>query len=226
MAKRFTDTGKWDDPFFLDMPANFKLVYLHILDKCDAVGVWKVNKRLAVFCVGDVDWDLFVSYMGKRIHIMNGEKWWLTKFCDFQYGELSEDSKSKPVISHINLLKKHRLWKGYTKGIDTLKEKEQETVRDKETVKEDKKKKEVKHQNGEYKNVLLTDAQLEKLKVDYPATWQDMIKNLDEYIQMKGAKYKDHNLTMRKWANKNGSKVSKEKETQYTRDIDIQSLML
>ena len=36
-----------------------------------------------------------------------------------------------------------------------------------------------------------------------------MIKNLDEYIQMTGKVYKDHNLTMRKWSKNNKQQYNK-----------------
>ena len=95
-----------------------------------------------------------------------------------------------------------------------------------ENIKEDIK--DVHHKNGEYKKVLLTTEQLEKLKLDF-SNWNEMIKNLDEYIETTGKKYKNHNLVMRKWAkNPNGSKptvAQKEKETQYTKEIDISSMM-
>ena len=146
MAKRFTDTEKWDDPWFSDMPVIYKLIYIYILDRCDNVGVWKVNKRLVKFHVSsDIDWDVFMSYMGCRIKVLSDEKWWLTKFCTYQYGLLKEDSKSKPVISHINTLKNHRLWIDYTKGIHTLKEK----VKEKEQVKEKEKDKEKENSNND-----------------------------------------------------------------------------
>ena len=46
----------------------------------------------------------------------------------------------------------------------------------------------------------LTDGQYQKLIADYGEYYiQQYITKLDEYIQMKGAKYKDHNLTIRKW---------------------------
>ena len=48
--------------------------------------------------------------------------------------------------------------------------------------------------------MLLTDDELSKLEADYgkDAT-ADAIRYLDEYIEMKGAKYKSHYLAMRKW---------------------------
>jgi len=120
MAKRFTDSNKWNDPFYLDMPMNFKLAYSYILDLCDAVGVWVVNTRMAEFCIGEkIDWDAFKSYMGDRLFIINNQKWWMVKFCSFQYGVLNSDSGSRPIKSHIKLLKKHNLWDMYLANINT-----------------------------------------------------------------------------------------------------------
>jgi len=65
--------------------------------------------------------------------------------------------------------------------------------------KELKKKHPLKHKYGEYKNVLLSDEQLEKLKGLYP-DWELKIKNLDEGIERKGYVYKNHFLVITKWA--------------------------
>ena len=59
---------------------------------------------------------------------------------------------------------------------------------------------ESKHAHGEYAHVLLKDSELEKLKADYgEELTQQAITYLDEYIEMKGAKYKSHYLAIRKW---------------------------
>lgn len=55
-----------------------------------------------------------------------------------------------------------------------------------------------KHKYGEYNNVLLTDEELQKLKDNYN-NWEDLIKYLDEYIEMKGYKAKSHYLCIKKW---------------------------
>lgn len=53
---------------------------------------------------------------------------------------------------------------------------------------------------GEYKHVLLSEDELDKLNRDYGETQTNLgIKYLDEYIEMKGAKYKSHYLVMKKW---------------------------
>jgi hypothetical protein len=64
----------------------------------------------------------------------------------------------------------------------------------------------IKHKHGEYQHVLLTTSELDKLKADFPLDWQDRITRLDEYIEMKGAKYKNHNLTIRNWAKRDREK--------------------
>jgi len=55
-----------------------------------------------------------------------------------------------------------------------------------------------KHKYGEYKNVLLKDEELQKLKEQYP-NYMELIKYLDEYIEMKGYKAKSHYLCIKKW---------------------------
>lgn len=57
-----------------------------------------------------------------------------------------------------------------------------------------------KHIYGEYKHIRLTDDERDRLFNDYgESETLEAIKYLDEYIQMKGKTYKDHNLVLRKW---------------------------
>ena len=58
---------------------------------------------------------------------------------------------------------------------------------------------------GEYGNVSLTDEQYSQLVKDYgEPVMNDYIRRMDEYIQMKGKKYKDFNLALRNWIKKDG----------------------
>ena len=70
-----------------------------------------------------------------------------------------------------------------------------------------------KHKYGEYQNVLLKDEELQKLKNEYE-NWEELIKYLDEYIEMKGYKAKNHYLCIKKWVvdavNKNKPKQQKQ----------------
>ena len=58
------------------------------------------------------------------------------------------------------------------------------------------------HKYGFYKNVLLSDDDMEKLKTEFPHDWEKRIERLSEYIASKGAKYKNHLATIRAWSRK------------------------
>ena len=63
-------------------------------------------------------------------------------------------------------------------------------------------KKPTRHKYGIYKNVLLTDEDMEKLKTEFPDDWQNRIERLSEYIASSGKTYKNHLATIRVWAKK------------------------
>lgn len=68
----------------------------------------------------------------------------------------------------------------------------------------------VKHKHGEYANVLLTDEELDKLKVEYPTDWEERIERLSSYVESTGKRYKSHYATIRNWARKDGTKGGKQ----------------
>lgn len=39
--KRFTESQKWDDPWFRALPGAHKLVFLYLLDRCNNAGFWE-----------------------------------------------------------------------------------------------------------------------------------------------------------------------------------------
>ena len=71
-------------------------------------------------------------------------------------------------------------------------------------MKQKKKEKEsVKHKYGEFKHVLLTDNEYKKLEEQYGSSSLDtIITYLDEYLEMKGTKYKSHYMVIKKWGAK------------------------
>lgn len=59
-----------------------------------------------------------------------------------------------------------------------------------------------KHRYGEYKNVLLSDVDMEKLKAEFPTDYEQRIERLSEYMASTGKAYKNHLATIRTWARK------------------------
>ena len=102
MAKRFTDTEKYRDPWFMDLSPTLKLLWLYICDNCDSLGVFKINVRLMEFETGayvDVE-DL--KQFGTRLVWISEEKVWLPKFIPFQYGNLSpRNAAHRSIMNQI-----------------------------------------------------------------------------------------------------------------------------
>lgn len=66
--------------------------------------------------------------------------------------------------------------------------------------------KKVRHKYGEYKNVLLSDEDMQKLKTEFPNDYEERIERLSSYIASTGKKYKNHLATIRNWARKDRAK--------------------
>jgi len=109
MAKRFTETLKWDDKWFRSLRPEYKLAWMYMLDKCDAAGVLEIDEDLANFQIGvAVDWGDFCKACDTRlISLAGGKKWCVAKFVEYQYGKISESCRAhNPVFA---LLRKHGL---------------------------------------------------------------------------------------------------------------------
>ena len=70
-------------------------------------------------------------------------------------------------------------------------------------------KKEPRHKYGEYSNVLLSDADLAKLKAEFPTDWEVRIERLSAYMASTGKTYKNHLATIRNWARRDSESQSK-----------------
>lgn len=86
---------------------------------------------------------------------------------------------------------------------------------------------EMRHKYGEYKNVLLSDSDIEKLKKEFPTDWEERIENLSGYMESHGKTYKNHLATIRCWARqdkeKNASKRASSNESSWEKtEEDIQ----
>ena len=174
MKKRFTDTDKWDDPWFAELPAKFKCFWIFILDKCDNAGVWKVNWKSAENHIGgEFNEKNTLPHFEDRILILDKLRWFIKKFIKFQYGKLSD--KCKPHIQVLELLEEHNITlsdipKGYTKGIHTLQEKEEDKDKDKDQEKEEEKKR----KNSLIKNVVAYFCKKHKEKKGFSGNYNAM----------------------------------------------------
>lgn len=92
-----------------------------------------------------------------------------------------------------------------------------------EPKKAQKPQKPVKHKYGEYKNVLLSDDELEKLRAEYPDC-EDRIERLSSYIASTGKSYKSHYATIRNWARKDKEQQGQPVKTVHQRQTKSEEL--
>ena len=81
-----------------------------------------------------------------------------------------------------------------------------------EMNKERENKRPVRHKYGQYRNVLLSDEEMEKLMKEYPNDYQKRIERLSEYMASTGRIYKNHLATIRSWAKRDEEKSRQAKQ--------------
>ncbi len=152
MAKRFTDTTKWDDEWFCDLSSEHKLAWLYILDKADHAGIFKPNMKLMNFMLDSSNTkESLLSALndGKgRIRELHNGKWFLEGFISYQYGD-HLNAKNRAHKSVLNLLESNAIDKTSIRGLKDLKDgakdkdtdKEQDKSKDKDKNKEQDKEK-------------------------------------------------------------------------------------
>ena len=96
-------------------------------------------------------------------------------------------------------------------------EEDKELEEDKKKRKKEKPPAPEKHKYGEFKNVLLTEDELRKLKEKFPNDWEKKIEALSYGISSKGYKYSSHYSTILNWARRDEEK-KKEKSTPKSTD--------
>jgi hypothetical protein len=121
MAKRFTDSEKWKDPFFEELTKDLKLAWLYLLDDCDHAGIWKKSIKRLNFSIDTnfTEKDLLEAFKD-RIVVLNADKWFIPKFITFQYGNDFIKSKQKAVLSVVKILNENNLIKELDNGTLTI----------------------------------------------------------------------------------------------------------
>jgi hypothetical protein len=106
LAKRFTDTGKWDKAWFRKLPAEMKCVWMFLCDRCDHAGIWDIDDDALEFFTGaDTSIDEILVVFGDKIQRVGDSKLLIPGFVDFQYGGLNPDNRvHKSVLDRLQKL--------------------------------------------------------------------------------------------------------------------------
>lgn len=115
-TKRYTDATKWSDPWFQELPKDYKFLWMYLLDKCDHAGIYRFSRKQLEF---DLEISLDIEEMKNvfdgRVIILDWEKWFIYKFVKFQYGQLNPQNSCHKSV--IKILKEYGL---YDRVVDLL----------------------------------------------------------------------------------------------------------
>lgn len=199
MAKRFTDSRKWNDPWYRKLPSEYKCFWEYILTTCNHAGIWKVDFEMASFCIGkEIDPTCVAEYMSERIEAFSPDKWYIPKFISFQYGELQEGNRVHDSV--ISILKKEGVCKPLISPLqgDKDKVKVKDKVKDKD---KDKKK------YAEY--VKLSTEEYKKLVDKHSEKWTvKAIDILNIYKGSSGKTYKSDYMAICGWVTERMAEIN------------------
>lgn len=130
MAKRFTDTDKWERPWFRGLQNKYKIFWCYVLDKCDVAGIWYCDFELASFFIG----EKFIREDAERVFTkqieVSGDRWRIKDFVEFQYGHIDERNKIfKNVQTRLDAFYEASQdggYKGDIRGINAPKDKDKD----------------------------------------------------------------------------------------------------
>jgi hypothetical protein len=106
MAKRFIDTGLFDDPWFMDLSIDAKILWIYMITRCDHAGIIELNQKMVKLQTDINSLDTVIEQLGNRIVTLSERLYFIPKFITFQYPGFP-DSKAKAQESAIKILQKY-----------------------------------------------------------------------------------------------------------------------
>lgn len=138
MSKRFHDTEIWKQDWFLELPDEYRTLWIWIKDTCDHAGIWKPNKKLLELLTGKpIDLKkallLFNNYEKQRIRPLENGRWFLEDFISFQYGNhLNPNNRVHSSI--LSVLDKNGVKLTSIRGLFEVKHRVKEKDKDKDNI--------------------------------------------------------------------------------------------
>lgn len=209
-----------DTDWFMDMPASSQNLYFHLSMRADDDGFVSSPKRI-IKLIGATDDDYRILISKKFIIPFESGVCVITDWRINNY--LRNDRYTETVYKQEKQSLTIDENGKYNLGIPTVDQvlylSNSKSNSETNSIKE---KNNIKHKYGEYKNVLLTDEEYDRLVMEYSeCNTIKAIEYLDEAIEMKGYKYKSHYLALRKWVfNAIKTKGNKKEEKNFMEELN------
>lgn len=209
--KRMIDPNFWRDEKISELTCMERLLFIGLWTFADDEGRGRANPKLLMSDIFPYD-SIKISDMNKSVERLNAlnlikiyqvDEQMYYSVNNFQkYQTINRPSPSIIPPPNEDSLNIHggltdyslRAHGGLTE--DSLPNISKDNIREDNISKEN-----TRARYGEFKNVLLTAEEYEKLQSEYP-DYQKKIDNLSEYMARTGKSYKSHYLTILNWARK------------------------
>lgn len=196
------------------LKANTKLLYGEITALCNERGFcWATNDYFAdLYGVSKETVSRWISqlikfgYLKREIVFKGGTKEITHRYLRINHHPIDENvnrypqKDQDPIDQNVNHPIDQKV-KDNSTSINNTINNTNEYIRDLPTSKKTKSQP-ARHKYGEYKNVLLSDDQMKKLKSEFPNDWDQRIDRVSEYCEVTGKTYKNYLATIRAWAKK------------------------
>jgi hypothetical protein len=188
MAKRFIDTEIWKKKWFRELPAKLKLTWFFLFTNCTHAGIYELDLELMAFLQGQKVTDNEIKqHLGNQIAVIDDDKWYLTKFVKYQYGELNPNVKAHASV--LNLLDKYNIAEiGLLNPLDRVQDIDK--VKDKVKVKD---KKDVGINSIDFIMIRMLQVKNPRVNVEIE------LDKFKDWLSSKGKTYKDYPAGFRNW---------------------------
>ena len=204
MAEKRAFTRKiTESDAFLDMPLSTQCLYFHLNMNADDDGFVNSPKKV-MRTIGANDGDMKILIEKKFVYwfdvkgLVVIKHWWLHNVLKNDRYKETEYQEEKAMLS----LKENRVYKlnptmepNWFQDGSELEAERIPNIKEYKVIEN----KEIKHKYGSYKNVLLSDKELDKLKSEF-SDWEERIERCSEYCASKGKTYSNYLATIRNWA--------------------------
>lgn len=108
MSKRFTETEKWKDDWYLNLSNDYRIIWQYLLDNCSIAGIIKISFIHLNFCckTNISEKDLYPVFSGRVLKVEN--YYFIPKFITYQYAS-GLNSQKPAIVSVREQLKKYGL---------------------------------------------------------------------------------------------------------------------
>lgn len=181
MAKRFNDSGKFNDPWYRKLSPVCKCIWEYANSSCDHAGFLKLDLELMSFQIGsEITLDDLKKF-GDRFIFISEEIIHIPKFIIFQYGVLNPENKVHKSVLH--LLEKNNIL-APSKPLGSTFQGTKDKIKDKDIIN---------LFNVEYEKVFKKIPMLEdteKEKIVQVSSWENYQAMLPEILlKLKGLKF-------------------------------------